>query len=570
MKRFWPLAAILLVFVIVVSLEIGWGLPGPRRTELLFPGGLTDQTVADLVERSQGQLAAAGDTPIPLLGRGAEPPPYDRDQALDACRRFLLYTENPDEMLTIMALARIKPGEIQFDPGMGQYGGAFLYPLGAWLKAATMTGLARQGNLEHYLRHSEDMGRIYLVGRAFVALCVALALVVIYRIGERLGGPVVAATAAGLAALSPAVLTWSVVLKPHAAALLPGMLAVYWALAYYESPRWRTLVAAGVAAGVAVGMTLVAAPLGLSVLAAVWLEKRRQGRHLVRTAALVLTAGAAFLATNPYTIISYADRLEESAGVRSFYEGGASPWQVAEYLAGPMREAAGAVFLVLGLVAMVMLLAQQFRRAAVLVLPVVAAMLAIPLTLGDWAGEPQMARFALPVLPLLALASAWWLDRVGLLRRPMAAAMLIGALTVALPTVLTQAMNAAGHSPRHDAAAVLNRQPNVPLLVEYPAAPFRAPPVSFLDHRLIYAAPAGKASYVRASTSWRPLGEDGPDRVTFSLVPGRPDWLRAPLTFADRDVVLTFHAPAPNPEPSVSMPDDSPGYAPRRESAPPA
>lgn len=550
MRRHWPPAAIFLVFVAAVSLEIGWGLPGQRRTELLFPGGLTDETVAEMVSRSQGQLAAGSDTPIPLLGRSEKPPEtYDREQALDACRRFLLYTDNPDEMLSIMALARIEPAELQFDPGMGQYGGAFLYPLGAWLKAATVTGLATQGNLDHYLRHSEDMGRIYLVGRAFVALCVALALVVIYRIGERLGGSRLAgATAAGLAALSPAMLTWSVVLKPHAAALLPGMLAVYWSLAYYESPRRRTLAAASIAAGLAMGMTVAAAPLGLSVLAAVWLEKRGEAWRLARTLAVGLVAAAAFLVTNPYTIISYADRLEESAGVGAFYEGGVSPWQVADYLAGPMREALGAVFLVLGLVATVMLLATQFRRAAVLVLPAVAAMLVLPLALGEWAGEPQMARFALPVLPLAALASAWWLSRLGLLKGPVAAAILVAALTVALPTIVVQAMSAAGHSPRYDAAAVLNAQPEAPLLVEYPAAPFRTPPISFLEHRLIYAAPAGDAAYVRVSTSWRPLGEDGPDRVTFSLVPGRPAWLRAPLTFADRDVVLTFHVPAPPTE----------------------
>lgn len=547
MRRYWPLAVILAVFIIAVSLEIGWGLPGPRRTELLFPDGLTDELVAEMAERSGSQWAAAGDTPIPLLGRFGDPPAeYDRRQALDACRRFLLYTDDPDEMLTIMALARLKPAEGQFDPGMGQYGGAFLYPLGAWLKASMICGLATQGDLPHYLRHSEDMGRVYLVGRAFVALCVALAIVVVFHIGQRLGGAMVAVTAAGLVALSPAVLTWSVVLKPHAAALLPGMLAVYWSLAYYDSPRWRTLLAAGAAAGLAAGMTMTAAPLLLPVVLAVGLQKRYAGFRVGRIVAASAVALAAFLATNPYSVISCADRLAESAGIRQFYGGAMSPLQIADYVAGPLREASGAVFLIAALVTLVLLPVQQFRRAALLAVPFFAALLAIPLMLGDWAAEPQMARFALPVLPLGALATAWWLDRVGALKAPTVVGVLLLAALVALPTVAVHAMSAAGHNPRYEAAADLNVAPAVPVLLEYPAAPFRAPPMDFLAHTLIYRPPDPAQPYVRVTTSWQPREADAENEQVYSLWPGRPSWLRAPLTFADRDVVLTLHAPPPD------------------------
>ena len=45
---------------------------------------------------------------------------------------FKLYSIEADEAVNIIALARIKPGQGQFDPGLYQYGGAYLYPLGAW------------------------------------------------------------------------------------------------------------------------------------------------------------------------------------------------------------------------------------------------------------------------------------------------------------------------------------------------------------------------------------------------------------------------------------------------------
>jgi hypothetical protein len=553
MRRYGPLAAIVLVFAVAVSLEIGWGLPGPRRTELLFPDGLTDELVTEMTERSGSQWAAAGDTPIPLLGRSEEvPAEYDRSQALDASRRFLLYTDNPDEMLALMALARIRPAEGRFDPGMGQYGGAFLYPLGAWLKASMVCGLTTQGDLPHYLRHSEDLGHVYVAGRAFVALCVALSIIVVFRIGERLGGPMVAVTAAGLVALSPAVLTWSVVLKPHAAVLLPGMLAVYWSLAYYDAPRWRTLLAAGAAAGLAAGMTMTAAPLALPVVLAVGLQKRYAGSRIGRAVAAVAMAAAAFLVTNPYTVISRADRLAESAGIRRFYGGATSPLQIVDYVAGPMREACGTVFLIAALVAMIILLAQQFRRAALLAVPFFAALLVIPMTLGDWAAEPQMARFALPILPLGALATAWWLDRVGALKAPASVGVLLLAAVVAMPTVAVHAASTAGHNPRYEAAADLNAAPAVPVLLEYPAAPFRAPPIDFLVHTLIYRPLDPTQPYVRVTTSWQSHEAQTENEEVYSLWPDRPSWLRAPLTFADRDVVLTLHAPAPPAPPAPS------------------
>jgi hypothetical protein len=36
---------------------------------------------------------------------------------------------------------------------------------------------------------------------------------------------------------------------------------------------------------------------------------------------------------------------------------------------------------------------------------------------------------------------------------------------------------------------------------------------------------------------------DDPARAVFTPRPARPSWLRVPLTFADRDVVVTFRTP---------------------------
>lgn len=544
MKQHGPLAIILVVFVALVLLQIGWGLPGSRRADLMFPHGLTDDLVDELVTRSRNDLAEQGDTPVPMIhdmSREA-PPVFDRGQALDACRRFLLYTDNPDEMLAVMALARIKPGEGKFDPGIGQYGGAFLYPLGAWLKTAAVAGLVEQRDLGYYFRHSDAMGRIYVAGRAFVALCVALSLIVIYRIGLRLGGRRGAALAAGLVALSPAVMAWSVVLKPHAAAMLPAMLALDWSLTHFDSRRWRPLVAAALAGGVAVGMTAVAAPILLTVALAALLTESSLRRRLTALAAAVGLAAAGFLVTNPYALLSFGDRLSEMSHIQRFYNASPSIGQVTDFILFPLRESIGAVFIVLTCIAVSTLVKAEWKRATLLVAPLVATLVVLPLTLGLWAGEPQMARFIVPVLPVASLAVAWWVaSRQGGAWYSPALLVLMAALT--MPTVVAQIGSAWGVNPRYDAAEVLNKRAEFTMVVAYPAAPFRAPPVAYLQRRLAYL-PTDERTYVTVYTTWRPTASDpAAGRFVFSQHSGRPWWLRAPLTFADRDMVLEIHSP---------------------------
>jgi dolichyl-phosphate-mannose-protein mannosyltransferase len=545
MKRHWPLATILAVFAILVLLQIGWGLPGSRRAELMFPGGLTDDVIDEMVIRSRKDLADQADTPIPLVGRAAHgvPAAFDRGEALDACRRFLLYTDNPDEMLAVMALARIKPGEGQFDPGMGQYGGAFLYPLGAWLKAASIAGLVEQRDLGHYLRHSEAMGRIYVAGRAFVALCVGLSLIVVYRIGSRFGGRPAGALAAGLAALCPAVMAWSVVLKPHAAAMLPAMLALDWSLTYFDSRRRRSLVMAALAGGLAVGMTAVAAPILLTVALAAILAERPWRQRFAAVATAAGLAAAGFLVTNPYAVLSFGDRLAEMSHVGEFYDASPSFAQFVGFILLPLRESIGAVFIVLTCFAAAAFVAVEWKRAAVLLAPLVATVSLLPLVLGSWASEPQSARFILPVLPVAALAVAWWVTswRGGTTRYGLALLVLMAAM--AAPTVVAQVGSSRGVNPRYDAAKVLNGWPRLPLVIDYPAAPFRAPPVAYLHRPVTYVAPYSR-SYVTAHTQWWPSRSNfAAGRSVLSQNAERPWWLRAPLTFADRDIIIQIHTP---------------------------
>jgi hypothetical protein len=74
--------------------------------------------------------------------------------------RFKLYSIEVDEVTHVIALVRIRPRALQFDPGYYQYGGAYLYPLGAWYLLLPKFGVITVGPLDQMLRLS---GRICLL-----------------------------------------------------------------------------------------------------------------------------------------------------------------------------------------------------------------------------------------------------------------------------------------------------------------------------------------------------------------------------------------------------------------------
>jgi len=79
-------------------------------------------------------------------------------------RQYRLYSAQPDEMVTFMSLAGMRGGS--FDPRMYQYGGLWIYPVGAMLKVASIAGLVTvKPDLNYYLDRPEEFGRFYRVAR---------------------------------------------------------------------------------------------------------------------------------------------------------------------------------------------------------------------------------------------------------------------------------------------------------------------------------------------------------------------------------------------------------------------
>ncbi len=301
-----------------------WGLPGSARLAA-FPERLKPTAeVADRLTRSweqlyQGIVATHRDLRpeepvtyvqgVDVIGPGWDWPP---PKLANSYRSLLLRSENPDEQKPFVVLSRMRPWRLELEPLYIHYGGAFIYPLGAFLAAAAVVrAVTLVGDMRHYLMHPDDMRGLYVAGRLFLLAFSLGSLAVLFELGRRLGGVAAGFWAAVFYALCPMVIVNAHDLKPHPYSAFWCLAAVLLASLAVDSGRRRDYLWCGVCAGMAAGSNfsfLVFAALP----AAAWLWRRARKTELVSAALGCAAAAGLWLATNPYVILAARDYVWET------------------------------------------------------------------------------------------------------------------------------------------------------------------------------------------------------------------------------------------------------------------
>jgi len=131
-RRRPALAGCLLLGAVIFLSGIDWGLPSRRVDPYLF-GDHPVWTGAEIVRLAPprpagGQVGA--DVDVNPLGGAASAGPVVVNatdaQRAEIVRRYRLYTYQPDEMITLMSLSAMRPGSLQLDPTLYQYGGLWI------------------------------------------------------------------------------------------------------------------------------------------------------------------------------------------------------------------------------------------------------------------------------------------------------------------------------------------------------------------------------------------------------------------------------------------------------------
>ena len=548
-------------------LGINWGLPSRRADAYLFGAGRQPWTGAQIMELLPGtgfdsdRGADVDDNPIDDRARPVALNKTDAQRA-EIVRRYRLFSYQPDEVITMMSLSGMRPGEGKLDPRLYQYGGLWVYGVGAMLQAASILGFVElkggAAGLAYYLDHPEAFGRFYVVARLYSALWGVLGAWAVYALARRFATPTGAAAAAACYALMPVVVNQAHEAKPHLAGLTLMLLAILAACRYAETGGRRWWVLAGASCGAAFGM-VISSLIIFAILPLMTLFRRDSWARRARTAAGAAAVGAlVYVLTNPY--VPY-NLLFNRALLQSNLGTSTAMYQVSGSANGFINglrlvaEGTSPLLAAAGLAGAAGLLLRARRRPSdfppvgvrhvmsLLALPAAIVMVQF-VALG--AGKPgEYGRFALlpdTVLCVMAVAGIYRLTERPAWRGVALAGLIAATGVFGVAYTARFIADAAGQTSRLALAERLDELGPVPLAVTAEPAPYCLPPVNLFD-RPIELLPRGTsmpdgggAVVVRAvddlPQSAPPEGYrrwESPEPPVLRLAPSRISWAAKPF-----------------------------------------
>lgn len=389
--------------------------------------------------------------------------------------RYRLYSIDADEMVNLMALSRMNPGQFKLDPHFYMYGGAYLYPLGFYYWTLQQVHILPAISLEILLQNHDIIDRLYIAGRIFVLAAFTASGFIFYKIvhhvvRERRG---LADIALALYLFAPASIMFSNVIKPHWYALIFANGALLFVLKKKFTP-WL-----GVLLGLAVGSATTYAPFVIAVglfLMWQWHKKALPPKSVLLIGSLTVLT---FIIANPYVFLDRLAAQQEAQALGTWYQWTANPLAVWQFIKNSLVPG-------LGLVALVALIipGQRVLAASLWVIVVLIGLLA-----HQAANLHVNARLVPYLLPVMILYVAWYFQKKPTWLLPLLAFTLLQSM----PLIIAYAdENNPRHSTRLQAATWINQTIPTGSKVCAQLVPYNAPPFDFTK----FAINSGLCEYI--------------------------------------------------------------------------
>lgn len=324
--------------------------------------------------------------------------------------RFKLYAVTADEMVNLMALARINPSKLQFDPHFYMYGGAYLYPLGAYYFLLQALHVIDSPSLQKLLSDSDLVDTLYSTGRTFVLLSFAASAFIFYKATRMLVSQERALLALLVYLTVPGSIMFSQELKPHWYTLLWANISLLLLVKIYKEKRIKLLHELAIA--ITLGLSIGSSILYLPYAALVWMAlSAARYYHFVpiRMHTLIripLIVVCIFAVTNPYAILNTASVQHEAAVLQHWYQLKLTPTEIALFMYNSLLPGFGLIALAsigMALKEIVSPAHTLLRLAAAALLTTIIFTAALTANTHDWHINFRFAPYLLPLATLFAV-----------------------------------------------------------------------------------------------------------------------------------------------------------------------
>ena len=522
----------LALYIMFTSVGINWGLPSSNENGFLFPKQ-TPWTGEQIISFSSGgarvdsQVGADVDED-PLADKSGRIVinTNESDQA-KIYRRFRMFTHQPDEMITMMALSGMNPGERKLDPKLYQYGGLFIYPVGGFIKVAGTLGLINvKSDFAYYLDNPDEFGKFYIAGRLYAASWGVLGVFLMYLIGKRLGGYKAGFLAAFFFVILPVVTCMSHEAKPHLPGAVLMLLAVWFGFRVLESPAGKNWAGLFVSCGAAVGMVLSSVPIMILIPLIVWLswransgagkpgedlsskdDRRVSYNYIYLTIVGIAISFITYIVTNPYVLINLFCNREV---LKSNFGNSMAMYEVSRVLEGCIRlgqltvEGSTLPLTLLGFGGLVFVLIKRNYKCLPLAIP--AIVFAVQFILIG-AGKPdEYGRFGIFYECGLALSSACVIARIINRKKWLGISVtaLVGVTAVYGTSGYLWSFHADGNSmgSRQLAANFILKKSCEPVVLSADPAPYSCPPLDFKNTPVVLYKQGKTDTYMDRIRFW--------------------------------------------------------------------